>query len=651
VLVVLLVVPVGDRTGDGCEYYAMLFSWIHGKRPWANPQIFQIYDQHASEHTGYATGENLKSVVIKLAREDQTQDFLHFWFYSGMVATFNWIPQLLGVDVGISFTLLHLTLLILVSIQIQRRFGELGLLSFLLIVLFSPTLWFINKPQTEFFTFCLTVSGLVYFACSEFALACLSFSILSTQNPPFAAVSLSAACCQLFKSGFGGLTIRDIILLVLAAVFCVIHPVYYLLRHDILSPLIAVYGATFKVPNWKEMTAWCIDPDIGLLLNWPLGVLILVAFGISSWSFVTKKSVTFPWRFIFFCFLYLVILSFSQAMAANVNSGGTVSVTRYAMWYLCFFVFFLYSILLWQKSKPQKYTIIFILLFLTLAVLSVEKYFPSRPDTYLKPTAASRFLYRYLPNLYDPIPEIYIERNTGQERGCYDGIFSNQYCNKILAFRNAVDGLEQNAVIRPTGCQKPGEIHGLSKPMKLFFASKPHLNYAYFSISNDLLPPFVSDGDKLNFAESSIERFLGQGWGASESWGRWTDGHRSEFWFCLNDLLKDHDIVLTITAKKWFFQPKTQSTTVNVILNGKHIQSFHMDLGSILSTKVLLRAEWLSKQNCLIFEIPYDASTPASQSFGKGEKCKFGCISLQFDSIHTKRQNRNAGPSHRFRAN
>jgi hypothetical protein len=628
---VLLAFPVGDRVGDGSEYYVMLFSWAHTQRPWASPDSFQAYDNHISVRKGYVTQENLKTVFVKLSKDDQTQDFNHFWFYSLAAATLSWIPQSLGFDVGLSFTLLHLGLLILVSLQIRRRFGELGLLSFLLIILCSPIFWFINKAHTEFFTFCLTVSGLVYFACSEFVLACLLFSILSTQNPPFAAVSVGAAMFWLFQTRLRSITIKDATLILLSAGFCIIHPVYYVIRHGTFTPQVSAGGATLRIPDWKEMTAWCFDPDIGLLSNWPLGIVIIVAFAIASWSFIRTKRSAIPLRLIVFSFFYVAILSFSQAMTDNFNSGATVSVTRYAMWYLCFFVLCFYLILSWIGLNLLTYKAILMGVFFSLAVVSVLNYFPNQPETYLQPTIASRILYKYVPGIYDPLPEIFIERNTGRETGCYAGIFANWDCTKLLAFRNAVAGLGQDDPIAPIGSHKPGEIHGLAKSIKDFFASNPNLNYAYFAVTDDPVPPFISDGKKLLFSESPIERFLGGGWSIAEPWGRWTDGSRAEFWFCLNDLLQRDDLTLTIEATGWV-PPLETVRTVHLELNGRHVCTLTLHPGAISSTEVLLKAEWLSKKNCLTFKIPHAVSPAASGSSDDTRRVGFGGVSLRLAS-------------------
>lgn len=636
---VLLFMPVGDRVGDGGEYYAMLFSWVHSHRPWADPQSFDAYNRYVAtrdaKHNWIATEEFLRSLFRGLAKGDGTQDFNHFWFYSLLAAMFFWIPKSLGLDIGLSFTLLHFCLLIFASVEVRRKFGELGLLSFLLIVICSPMLWFINKAHTEFFTFCLSVVGFTYLSSSALLPACLTFAILSTQNPPFVAISFGIAAYWLFQNRTSFLKIRDAALLSISAGFCLIHPVYYMVRHGTITPQVMVGGATLRVPSWKEVTVWLLDPDVGLLANWPLGILIIIAFAMSSYSRARRVRTVVPWGLTVFALFYVGVLSYCQAMTTNFNSGATVSVTRYALWYLWLFVIFLYSTLLWSEYRAYAIKALFAGAFLVLAVLSIVKYAPIHPESYLDPTLASRILYKYFPSVYDPLPNIFMGRNLGRDRRTLranGNLYSNGDCNKVLAFRNDVAALDEEAPVKLKGCQKPGENYGLAKRLKAFFAANPKLEYAYFTVTDDPMPPILSAGEMLSFSETRAEAFLGRGWSFGESWGRWTEGPTAEVCFRLSEPLQKGDLALHITATAWM-PPGSTERVVNMVLNGQLVRTFSVPVGSVASTETSLKADWLSEKNCLVFEMPDAVVSPATFKLSADpRRLGFGVISFKFET-------------------
>lgn len=79
---------------------------------------------------------------------------------------------------------------------------------------------------------------------------------------------------------------------------------------------------------------------------------------------------------------------------------------------------------------------------------------PTKPENYLQPTWVSKLLYDHVPWVYNPLPEIFIERQMGQERELPEDVWavSNESGNKIYVWRRALDFLRPRDIPPiPTG--------------------------------------------------------------------------------------------------------------------------------------------------------------------------------------------------------
>lgn len=185
-LLLLLLYPT--RVGDGSEYYAMYFAWKDTFRPFmTEPSWSEVGRLADSESIRYFVPLEFLKNAFPALKLGSTADFNHFWFYSFLAALISNFFSLLGIKLSphISFLILHLIMFLFPCILARRYFGCPGLLAVLLLTFFSPILWFIDKVHTEFFTYCLSLSAVIFSLRQKYITAAFFLSIASTQNISF----------------------------------------------------------------------------------------------------------------------------------------------------------------------------------------------------------------------------------------------------------------------------------------------------------------------------------------------------------------------------------------------------------------------------------------------------------------------------------
>jgi hypothetical protein len=454
VLMTMIYPGPNPRSGDSLEYQTMLVSWAEDFRPSVSEEIFASTLKRlrvASYREGETMYKELSNRFAELFKNSRELDFPHFWFYSLSAAVFYPPLKLVSMNPTFCFMLLHIVLLVVAFAIIRKKLGALAGLSLLLVVFFSPLLWFSNKVQVEFFTVILAILGLALFIKDDFAAAAFCFAVVSTQNPPFVMLSFLAILFGFCARRWA--FIRRNILLWPAILFLVaLQPAYYYLRHGIFNPVVATGGARIgeDLFSLKKMTCFILDPDIGLFANWPLSFVLLAVFVVLA----MKKKVGPGRQTAIFFIISVPLLLWSQSRTFNVNHGGTVHISRYALWYL--FVFF---VVIWQsglylarKSLPAKRLLVGA--GAALIIAQAIPFLPTRPESYLQPTWVSQLLYDHVPWVYNPVPEIFIERQMGQERVLPEDVWavSNESGNKIYVRRGALDFLQPRDIPPiPTG--------------------------------------------------------------------------------------------------------------------------------------------------------------------------------------------------------
>jgi hypothetical protein len=410
------------RVGDGSEYFALFYAWLEEGRPYVTVSSAVRFDQFAHSHANVMDSETLGQVFAAL-RVDGGQDYNHFWFYSLLAAMIAWAPALVGFDLSplVAFAVLHGFLAAATCWVLVRLEGANGIWVAGTLLFASPALWFISKVHTEFFTVSLTVMAFAAAWRCHWLPAAFALAIASTQNPSIGIGAIFLTGLWIAVTPRVQMRAMDGALIVAVALMTALHPAYYYLRYGWLTPQVHVGGADFDTFDPSKALAVVFNPDIGLLANWPLCALVALSALVLAgrhWSAFLTGALHHR-SFIAFTVVYVASCMFAHATGSNVNGGGTVHVSRYALWYICIFVaptliMAEAATKLWEQRRLRLLGFVGTV-FLCGAIFNTVLFRPNQGETYTSPSPAAALVWRYLPGLYQPREEILLERSSSSE--------------------------------------------------------------------------------------------------------------------------------------------------------------------------------------------------------------------------------------------
>lgn len=565
---------LGGLIGDGREYYCMLINISQFHQPYATDESLKAYNIYSSNTSPSFFTSSYFIDNFPMFTVEGKIDFPHFWFYSLLAAPFAIILKFLSLDIGYSFTLLHLALFFLVLYISNKYYKNIGMLASLLIILSSPAIWYINKAHTEFFTVTLSILAIIYFMQRKLVISSLLFAVLSTQNPPFAIISIIIGFYAIYTEKQKLLGKKNLSLILLTIVFLSLHPVYYFLRLGVITPQLLT-GVTSDTPSLHKMLLWFLDIDIGLFANWFFGSLIVLIVLISNIKNITFKNLNFNY---FFVFISFVIFSYSQSKTLNINHGAIVSMSRYGLWYIAFFFPLIYFVFLKFKTKKLTFTLLGMATFL-LVLINLYYNNPKNLDGVVNQTLFAKTLYKYFPKIYEPEPEIFIEKIIKQEisyTSFEPWAVSNDSSNKIIVLKKNFLLLDKCNLPEIVNSKYNLELDVFIKALDHFTKyPKDEFFYVYFK-SEDLLKSMknpkkdivkiIYSSDDLRMAEANST--LKNGWNNAEDWGVWSKDNIATIE--IKDInTNDKKFHLSFIATSWLVD-----RNITIKINGKFYANF-----------------------------------------------------------------------------
>lgn len=573
------------RVGDGSEYYAMELAWSQTHRPYMTDKAWVAYAQEFA-HGGIShmvPPSQLRDSTPAL-RLGTTSDFNHFWMYSALAAAIGILIKIAGIslDSHQSFLLLHAALCALLIVLSSHWHGRRGFFTALFLTFCSPMLWYITKVHTEFFTFCLTTMAVAAVMQKRWALAAFFLAVTTTQNISFAIPAAYCGVCALItlvqKQRTGMEAVFDAIFLCITTVVTLLHPLYYFSRYAGFTPQLIDGSATLKYADPFIPLNFLFDPDLGLFPNWALGTVaaIFCAF-VLVWQRCSPRL-----HLLGYIAVYTFAALIAQGATTTINSGASIYISRYALWYIClFYPIFVATLYAIGNTSPRTRILTYSGLatfFLVVTVVNGREYAPNRDETYLTPSPTASFIYRFIPWLYDPNTDIFSGRNAGLGAGVppRPSIILGPGCRKALILTgigatppvlgHALCGLSQSAVRRLA--QAAGGWSEKNQP------------YRYFTITgtqfNASLTTVVRGSDlSLGARSASSNTFLVSGWSQPESWGVWSDGHSAKLRIKIDSNFSNPATV-SLTMKGFFFG-RHRHMTITPIINGTRMQAFVLD--------------------------------------------------------------------------
>lgn len=519
-----------QRVGDGAEYYALFYAWMDTLRPWMTTRSFDSYELLVTQSNiiGLVPREWLENAFPSLRLGD-TADFNHFWFYSFLAFFSAKLLAVVGLPTGAhqGFLALHFLLLLGTALTSFYLFKWRGLFAVLLMTIASPMLWYFDKVHTELFTYCTVLMAVMFAIRKKYLAASFILAIASTQNPSFSIIAFLPFiyCFVVFRKNT--FTLLDVILAIGTALIVIAHPTYYFLRFGVPTPQLLAGGASLG-GNLSTFYIWLIDPDIGLLPNWPIGIFFTLAAGTIFILRKNKDFSTIDKFFVFFLVCFFIVNFYAHASTTNLNSGATLGVARYSLWYLpAFFPVVYYVICNHPRNKylviPSTSGLI------VLAILSFILNNPKNHQDYETPTRLSSLIQTHAGFLYDPPPEVFAERYSGLGEAIYltnpRGILGPD-CEKMLIY----PGEGRTNVTSAPECfvnfsKLQNIANALAKDSRKKEAFYVHLDKKTSSEIFALSEP----GEYLVGQSKDGNQILRSGWSTPEAWGVWSDGGVSKF--------------------------------------------------------------------------------------------------------------------------
>ena len=510
------------RVGDGAEYYGLFLAFKSGMMPWMTPQAYEQYNEliQSGGIFGMVPPLDLQN-AFSMLRVGDTSDYNHFWFYSFIAFICYKVFLVAGLSLKVhqSFMVLHAILFFIVLSAALRFYGWRGAITVLVLTFGSPILWYVDKVHTEFFTFTLTLTAIILIGAKRYLSSSFFLALVSTQNPSFALVAFIPFIYRIIFEKSKRYSFSEVVLFSGTCFLVLIHPIYYLIRYKVLTPQLLAGGAA-PGEYFSFFYIWLLDPDVGLLPNWPLGTLLL-AYSLLFCFWSERNELAKSKKYIFFMACYLLIGLYANSSSTNLNSGATTGVARYALWYVPLF-FPIVNNLFNHLPKNKVIFLVGVLLLLALFIYNFRINKPVIFEQNSKPSKISFLLQKNFPNLYNPPIQIFSERFSGK------GNYLNQWtvrgvvgpdCLKVLLYPG-----EGRA-----GVHAPANCHYDSLAMASLFDNLASGNEKPFY---RVIPKSDADAIRISYKPGDYKVGLDQtgnwvlnsGWSWLEPWGVWSEG-------------------------------------------------------------------------------------------------------------------------------
>lgn len=332
----------------------------------------------------------------------------HFPFFPLLAAPVVAVTNHLRASPILAFGIVNAALLWMALVAARRRFGTLAAL----FLGTSPIIWWIDKAQVEVFTFSCILLGVTFLRKAPVAACC--FAMASVQNPPIGGMVILLAVYAAYRGGIRAATswTWGIAFAILA-----VHPLYYFFEIGRLTPLVA--SGDVRLPGPRALFTPLIDLNVGLLVDAPvIGGLMAACL----WTGIRRPAYR---RAALGVLIVYALFLCAFAQAPNVNSGGTPSLSRYALWLIPPVA----ALLPGARSRTGLAAALPALVGLS-AIWTAVYFRPSIPESYLEPTRTALTVWSAHPSWENPLPEIFAERL--RHRDGANTLAATPNCAKVL---------------------------------------------------------------------------------------------------------------------------------------------------------------------------------------------------------------------------
>lgn len=467
ILLYFLVNPTIQYGGDIVEYYGITESLVNHQTIALSRQdkqnlIERLGPGYFDNPEYYIEGKNGKNYPV------------HFPLYSLLLTPIRLLLSFIGLDTYTVFRVFNLVVLFGFTLYIVKRYAKDATEAVLLSVLItaSPLLWYMVWPGPEVYSVMLMLVSLFLFSegtAGKRLTAIAVASIASYQSQPLVLLPLGYLLIILFEKYWPAIkrtTLKkrgahlilglpvpeaaDVLLTLFLAGIIALPNIFYSLLFGTFSSYARLEGVGFGNASLQKLVELYFDPNIGLFFYAPI---IMIA-GLISWFVLTRKNKEYIW-------LGLILLGISVLYLTNTNwNSGTAGYgpTRYSLYALSFLVFFIFRAIQTVSNKRVLTTVISILALATHSVIfAFNGYLSPDFSNTVRHSPMARFVLNNIPALYNPTPEIFVERTIGKEGGFWDTTIykdRNGACKKAYTLITSTQKLVDECGFIPPGYEE-----------------------------------------------------------------------------------------------------------------------------------------------------------------------------------------------------
>jgi hypothetical protein len=404
-----LVLPLRPH-GDAGEYLLMLESWHrHNSPEWRAGDVESLRGLLARE--GLAIDESRVLPNYHAAESGKLYCY-HFWAFPLAGLPARGLLSLLGLS---PLRALPLTNAVAFGLALAgcgwlpwspaRRRWLLGLL------LLSPALAFLMWPHPEVFSFAFVSLALALTARGCLAAGVLAAAFASLQNPPLVLLVVGLVAAALAAASRGRRP-RAAVLAAVAALPAVAAPLFFEVNFGVWNLSVRPSEAAESLSASRGLDL-ALDPNLGLLPHAP--VTLAIAFAVALATLARRRLEPA---------LLVLLLAPLLAIACTANSNwnnDTAGPSRYVVWIFPLLAF----VVAGGASSPERPLAraagwALALALFTQAVPLLARGGPLAPSDFLRHSWAARLALDHWPRLYNPAPEVFVERTLGHE-GPFEG--------------------------------------------------------------------------------------------------------------------------------------------------------------------------------------------------------------------------------------
>ncbi|MBU9249737.1 hypothetical protein KTD14_09780 [Burkholderia multivorans] len=516
-------------SGDGLEYTLMAQALLERGRPNITEEDYRalrVYRGDAETNVPEVAARSSLSASPPFFRDAKGQYYsYHFWLYSLFVVPFFFAVKLFGLATPWAFVMANVAFALAASCTICAWRGVNREQRLLLLTLYwsCGTIPYISWTHPEVFSASLLVIAMIAALSRQYVVAAVAAAMVAQQNPPALFLVAIFLVVDFYVNIRETKSFVPPLKKIAGWCACVALSglsVLFYYFHFGVGNLITNSGFTkIDLISVERLWSFYFDLNQGLVvLLWPLLVVVPMAmlYGTARRRF-SGAHIALVVALVFAS----ILLAVPSISATNFNSGASF-VIRYAYWAGIPLLFAVTILFLGQRLSRVLVCVAVVALLVVNFV-----YYKGEWWSYLYYTPVAKKIMAKFPWLYNPVPEIFIERGLHIDGSMNDNVIyyyaADGEVRKVLLNQRVADVVDFRCANGDNGRRYVDSVSSVEQGWT-YFNLKPGCKAFEERSGTYEVALAVGAGDTLSFRRVGSGRlYLGQGWSEPEAWGTWSD--------------------------------------------------------------------------------------------------------------------------------